>query len=240
MIEPAARILREAWEPPSIDYDAPYLEWQFTFPSNLPRLGVVARDGEVVAGFAAATPRTVRIGQWTGQALVVSFVAVGPPWRGRGTAALLYDALLSRVRELRVPVVTFAEHGSGGERAIAKAYSRAGFARQELEPCEPYACVVRSTATSEAHTVAPSALVTTTHSGSEAGVCLSGDAAQLEHFARDPRQRCFITVADGGGDRSIGALAVASRMRTPRGIETVPTIDVILSPSPSAASLRAI
>ena len=234
LLDDAASVLQEAWSPPCPVYDAPYLGWQLTFPSRLPRVAAVARDASAVVGFAGAAPRSVQIGEWTGDVVIVSFVSVRPAFRGQGVADRLYDALLGELRARGTPVVTFAEPGSVGERALMSAYARAGFVRHELGTCNPFGCVAQP-APSRARVV-PAVGLRPFARLSEAGVRLSTDADQLRHFAADPRWRCAVTIENGS--TSAGLLAVAAPVRTTKGQDVVLTIDLAFAPFDAADALR--
>ena len=53
-VDELSRLLKDVWEPPALDYEPAYLQWQFTRPSELPPLCFVIADGMQLSCFVAA------------------------------------------------------------------------------------------------------------------------------------------------------------------------------------------
>ncbi|MBI3949929.1 MAG: GNAT family N-acetyltransferase [Acidobacteria bacterium] len=243
--ESASRILLQSWPVTCFHYSPDHLRWQFSFPGPYPSVGVAAFDGNEPVGFAAATPRRLRFQQMGSETYVVSFVAVRPAWRGRGIAADLYTCLLGALREAGLPIVTFAEPGAVGERALVKAYPSAGFELRTLGRFTTYGYSPRSGAaptsvqvleTSDAATI----LATIQRRGDHQTLWSDPDCQWLEHNDEDPWLRATVILRLTGGDGLGCAMIVRSEFVTAKGISLVPMIDQLFLYQPEAEALRAL
>jgi GNAT superfamily N-acetyltransferase len=228
----ASAILSAAWPAPALHYTPEYLRWQLSFPGPLPAPAAAAFVDSIPAGFAASTHRRLRHGRELIDVLVVSFVAVHPDFRNRGLAAGLYRTLLEAIAGMRLPVVTFAQAGSAGQRAIERAYPDAGFHLQSLGSYPAFACVPRPSLEAE---WAPEESGAPRLGASFEGVvdaCAADRSllwnapteAQQRHYRLDPRPRKLLRL-DSGEGAPAAAWALQTAYVTPRGVDSVATID---------------
>lgn len=186
----ASALLSASWTAPSLRYTPEYVGWQLSFPGPNPAPAVAAfLEGRLV-GFAGSTHRRLRHRTRALDALVVSFVAVHPDFRCRGIAAGLYRELLVAIRPLGMPVVTFAQAGSAGQRAIERAYPANGFKLQSLGSYPGYMCASKPAPPEWRPGEIPELpRIAASRSHHGAALWSDPDAAQIEHYARDPRTR---------------------------------------------------
>jgi len=239
----ASEILSEAWAPPAICYTPDYLKWQLSFPGPTSLQAVVAFDGNEPVGFAGASWRRMRCGQTlsaVSNVALVSFVAVRPSCRGRGIAAGLYRRLLSFIREIEAPVITFAIAGSPGEAILLRSYAEAGFKVRSLGAYPRYACLARNQIPPENAgielTVNPDDLLSVlpdvvSHCDSDTGILWSDPAPdQIRHYMNDPRPRALLTSTTAESGLLQAAWSVRMDVRTPAGEDTMTAIDSVWLP----------
>lgn len=220
----AADVLTAAWPPPCLAYPADYLRWEFTAPGSPSPVVVEATDGGEPVGVAAAVPRRVRFEATERDISLVSFVAVRPGCQGRGVAAGLYDALLAAVRPAGAAVVTFALAGSGGQKAIEKAYPRAGFHLRPLGEYRVHAAAVAAgdpptTVTVDVYHRLPN------WPPDPAAVHDAPSAAGRAHRAANPRPRAVVVTRGPGGEVEGAASLVRTPIVTALGPAEVTAID---------------
>jgi len=230
----ASVILQRAWQPPGLFYSAEYLEWQLSFPGPFPVPAVAAFDGSKPVGFAASAHRRVRCGTAAIDAVIVSFVGVDPDFRSRGIAAGLYANLLAVIAKHAIPVLTYAQSGSAGARAIERAYPLAGFSLHPLGAFPVYGFLVRPETDVQAWAPAAAgqesailrSLVDSAVTG--AGRILSDpSAAQLQHYLADPRGRRLLVQRNGAGHATGAAWAVPIEHTSANGSHSVITLDCV-------------
>lgn len=228
----ASELLQAAWRPPSLFYSLKYLQWQLSFPGPFPAQAIAAFDGPTPVGFAASTHRRVRYGACTIDAVIVSFVGVHSDFRNRGIAAGLYKHLLAAIGEREIPVLTYAQAGSAGERAIERAYPGAGLVLHSLGPFPVYAFAVRGEANGGAWAPAAAGdelpVLRSLIDGGIAGedrICSDPSIAQMEHYLQDPRGRKLLVERNGDGDATGAAWALRVEHRGVNGNHSVITID---------------
>jgi GNAT superfamily N-acetyltransferase len=247
VVEEAAAILNEAWPPPALAYTPAGLSWQFSFPGREPPLGVMAFADKEPVGFAATTPRRVRLETEAHDVHVVSFVSVRPNWQSCGLGARLYAELLSVLREKAIEAVTFAFEGSPGERSIARAYPAAGLHLRPLARHHVYAYRHRG--------AGPDGLVTTMEPLAEgvrvlADLAASGPASSVlwsspdpeeaQQHERDPRPHALLLVRSPEGEVRGGATAVRNEIVTHQGREQVAALETVFLRGPEPNVLRAL
>lgn len=238
VVAEAGRLLRAVWAPPTLVYSDSFLAWQFGFPGNIPPLAGAAHaeDGTLV-GFAAVTPRRMRLGEWAGTVAALSYVAVAPEHRGRGVAAAVYSVLLDAIAATGAPVLTFGEPGTGGERALLSAYRTAGYRAHRMGACPAFAgLVVREVSEPAATPVSMLAPIASRAIGAPDILWAEPDAAELEHYLRDPRPRRTLSV----GETDATALGVAAEMLTARGTETSVLLEQVRCTEDAGSDLRAL
>lgn len=228
----ASAILTAAWTAPALHYTPEYLRWQMSFPGPMPAPAAAAFVDSTPAGFAASTHRRMRHGSELLDILVVSFVAVHPDYRNRGIAAGLYQTLLAAIAATRLPVITFANAGSAGQKAIERAYPEAGFELRSLGSYPGFACAPRSHETQwtcEESTPdfdgSSVARVVEAASADRRLLWSAPTAAQWRHYLRDPRPRNFLSLNSGG--ETAAAWIVQTAYKTPHGMDSVATIDSV-------------
>ncbi len=251
VVREAGNLLRAAWSPPSLHYSDEFLAWQFGFPGGEGALAATAWDAasERLIGFAAVTPRRMRVNDWSGVVYALSYVAAHPSARGRGIAAAVYAALLEAVDAAACPVLTFAQPQSGGERAIRRAYPAAGYRLYPLGECQAWGAMVRpssagETASCQVGSVAEmSASLGRVLKAQSARDILWADPddAELVHYARDPRTRRALLCGphDNSTTAAVASLAVAAEMNTARGVERTILLECLAASDARAADLRA-
>jgi GNAT superfamily N-acetyltransferase len=248
-LEPAAGaagagslVLREAWAPPCLHYTPDYLRYQLGFPGEVGALAAVARAGEEPAGFAASTPRRVRLDGRDFEVHVVSFVAVRPRFRQQGLAARLYAALLGRLRARSVPIVTFAQPGSPGERAIAAAYDAAGLSLRPLRPHGVYGARARRTPSEGA----PSAPPSDAELGAQLDRCRDETtlfcvptAAERAHVVTGrPGAAAFVAARSVSGDPLGAGVAACTEVLNPDGPAQALSLETVFLPEADPDALR--
>jgi hypothetical protein len=203
----------------------------------------MAFDGDEPVGFFGVVPRRMRYGDRRLEAHLLSFLAVRPAWRGPLTFAI-YTKLVEVIRAAGKPVVTFPQPGSIAERMLFWNFERAGFRTCSLGSYRTYGAVSRP---------GPSVLDARAMEGDEdeflevirccrdeRTLWSDPDRDQLRHYREDPSRRALALVRDGS-DRPIGAAMVAlSEVVSPQGLESIPMIDSVFLPRPSAEALIAL
>lgn len=242
--EEAGRILQEAWPPPALLYTPEYLRWQFGFPGAVSALAVAAFDGDQPVAFIGATPRRLRRGGYSSEAFLLSFLAVRPAWQGKGVAALLYDALLEAICRAGVPVVSFAQVGSAGERCLRKAYPAAGFSLSAIDVLPTYSCLERLSASPPA-VEAVEVVVTALQEVLEAcadgtALHLAPDRMQLQRYGCDPRPRAAVLLRAADGRLLGGGMVVLAQVKNGRGVEELPIVENLFLREPRAEALAAL
>ena len=219
----ASALLSAAWPEPALRYAPEYLAWQLSFPGPSAAPSVAAFCDSKPVGFAGTTNRRVRYRSSLIDASLVSFVAVHPDYRNQGIASGLYRTLLPAIAK---PVLTFAQIGTGGQRALEKAYQDAGFALEPLGTYPVYGCVAKPGASTEGWAAVDpadrSAVLCSVAAAcaTENGLIWSDPSSeQLEHYGRDPRQRTLLANSGVGGaawavEVEYGARGVVDRVTT--------------------------
>ena len=228
----ASAILTAAWPAPALHYTPAYLHWQMSFPGPGGAPAAAAFVDSTPAGFAGSTHRRLRHGPEVIDVLLVSFVAVHPDFRNRGIAAGLYRTLLAAIAATRLPVITFAQAGSAGQRAIERAYPEAGFQLRSLGSYPGFACAPR--ASQETQWICQEN--TLSHNGFSVKVAMDACAAdrklvwsaptdaQWRHYLQDPRPRSLLSL-DSGDSEMAAAWVVQTAYVTAQGVNSVATID---------------
>jgi hypothetical protein len=243
-VDAASQLLAAAWRPPALHYSPEYLSWQLSFPGpGGPPPAAAAFEGSRMVGFAASIHRRLRQGADLVNALVVTFVAVDPAFRNRGVATGLYDLLLKTIQEWRMPIVTFAIPGSGGERAIQSAYARVGL---ELTPFGEYphfACLAAQPGENPEWIAAgagevPAALrAAIAACAADPGQPWSDPSdAQIDHYLQDPRGRRLL-VRRAPDSIASAAWALPVEFVSPAGVQSALTLESIWIPRTAPASL---
>jgi GNAT superfamily N-acetyltransferase len=241
----ASRILEEAWNPPAIRYTPEYLRWQLSFP-GLTFVAAAAFDGNETVGFAGVSSRRLRSGATWWDVAVVSFVAVRPGWRNLGVAAGIYRCLLTALKELGVPVVTFAAAGSSAERLLCRAYAEAGFEVRPLGTYPVYTFLARGETPDsdwEAVVSTDSAALPgiVENCAADSGILWSDPtSAQIDHYRLDPRSRGLILITDRLGRLVGAAWAVRTEFHTTRGLDTVMALESVFLPRQFPLALPAV
>jgi GNAT superfamily N-acetyltransferase len=231
----ASAILTAAWPAPSLHYTPEYLRWQMSFPGPIQAPAVAAFVDSTPAGFAASTHRRLRHGTAIIDALLVSFVAVHPEFRNRGIAGGLYRTLLAAIAVTRLPVITFAQAGSAGQKAIERAYTEAGFELRSLGSYPGFACVPRASQETQPETqwicdestsaldASPVAVVVDACATDRNLLWSAPTGAQWRHYLQDPRPRSFLSI----NSESAAAWVVQTEYTTPQGVNSVAAIDCV-------------
>ena len=227
----ASAILTAAWPAPSLHYTPAYLRWQMSFPGPGPAPAAAAFVDSNPAGFAASTHRRLRHGSEVIDVLLVSFVAVHPDFRNRGIAADLYRTLLAAIAATRLPVITFAQAGSAGQRAIERAYPEAGFQLRPLGVYPGFACAPRLSYETQreseesASAVNASVAIAVDACATDRSLLWSAPSdAQWRHYQRDPRPRTLLSLNSGNAEPA-AAWVVQTAYVTAQGVDSVATID---------------
>jgi GNAT superfamily N-acetyltransferase len=220
----ASAILTAAWPPPALHYTPEYLQWQMSFPGPAAAPAAAAFVDSVPAGFAGSTHRRLRHGPDVFDVLLVSFVAVHPDFRNRGIASGLYRTLLAAIATTGLPVLTFAQAGSAGQRAIERAYPEAGFELRLLGSYPSFACMPR--ASQEVQWACEESTAASAVDACTADRSLLWSApsdAQWRHYVQDPRPRQFLSLDSGG--EAAAAWMVQTAYVTAQGVGSVAAID---------------
>jgi GNAT superfamily N-acetyltransferase len=207
-----------------LHYTPEYLRWQLSFPGPVQAPAVAAFVDSTPAGFAGSTHRRLRHGRDAIDVLLVSFVAVHPDFRNRGIAAGLYRTLLAAIATTRLPVITFAQAGSAGQRAIERAYAEAGFELRALGSYPAFACAPRAAQDTqwilqESAAVADAAMDACAIDRSLLWSAPTDE--QRRHYAQDPRPRSLLSLNSAEG----AAWVVQTAYVTAQGVSSVATID---------------
>jgi GNAT superfamily N-acetyltransferase len=228
----ASEVLQGAWRPPALSYSPEYLKWQLSFPGPFPAPAITAFDGSTPVGLAASVHRRVRYGALTFDAVIVSFVGVHADFRNRGIAAGLYQHLLAAIREREIPAITYAVAGSAGQRALERAYPKAGFVLHSLGSYPVYGFAVRRETDVGAWTPAAAgeeplvlrSLIDSSIAGDDR-ICSDPSLAQMEHYQNDPRGRKLLVERNSDGVVTGAAWAVQVEHQGVDGNHSVITID---------------
>jgi GNAT superfamily N-acetyltransferase len=225
----ASAILTAAWPAPSLHYTSEYLRWQMSFPGPCTAPAAAAFVDSQPAGFAGSTHRRLRHGSETIEVLLVSFVAVHPHFRNRGIAAGLYRTLLTAITAIQLPVITFAQPGSAGHRAIERAYPEAGFELRSLGSYPAFACAPRASdevqwACEESPAVTAAVTAIDACASDRSLLWSAPTDAQWRHYLQDPRPRTLFSINSGAGEPAV-AWVVQTAYATAHGVDSVATID---------------
>jgi GNAT superfamily N-acetyltransferase len=196
---------------------------------------VAAFDGEEQVGFAAVTPRLVRYDAVYAPVYILSFVAVRPAWRGQSVATRLYATLLEELRGLGIPIVTFAEPGTGGQRRLLQAYTAAGFTCHPLGSYVVHGYIERSGSVPPAGLAYADAdpeelLPIIQDCQGEQTLWSAPERPQLEHYRADPRPRALVVARRADGTAAGAAFLVQAEVESGQGTETVTMIDSLFLP----------
>jgi GNAT superfamily N-acetyltransferase len=228
----ASELLTCAWPLPTLQYSAPYLAWQLSFPGPHTPRAVAAFDEGRMVGFAGATPRRIWNGEAFYDAWMISFVAVHPDMRKHGVAGRLYELLLAELQALGGPIITFAIRGSGGQRAIEKAYPAAGYRLYATGSYPVYGCLARAVPdgadweTAGGNTDSILAAIYN-HPSSVPLIRSAPTAGQTSHYLTDPRPRTLLVLRSSGAMIEGAAWAVRVDFLGVSGKAVVPTIECI-------------
>jgi GNAT superfamily N-acetyltransferase len=242
VVESAAAILQASWQPPCLDYSTDYIRWQFSYPGDPGAAGVAAVASGEPIGFAAVVPRTVAFEGKRHPMLLLSFVSVRPGYRGQGVGKALYAALTAIAKKTGVPILSFAEVGTAGQRLLVESIRLAGYCHRNLGPCLCHAGIAndRENHHPEWTPCDPDQFSDLLLSLSDHALLSSSpDQKQCEHELLDPRGRELL-IARGESGRAVGAARlVMARFLSPDGRrEEVPMIDSLALADPEAESLR--
>ena len=225
----ASAILTAAWAAPALHYTPEYLRWQMSFPGPVAAPAVAAFVDSVPAGFAGSTHRRLRHGPEVVDVLLVSFVAVHPDFRSRGIAAGLYRTLLAAIAATRLPVITFAQPGSAGQRAIEKAYPEAGFELRSLGSYPGFACAPRASQDTQwvcEESKATLDVVVDACAPDRSLLWSAPTDAQWRHYMQDPRPRSLLSLNSSASEPA-AAWAVQTAYVTAQGVNSVAAIDCV-------------
>jgi GNAT superfamily N-acetyltransferase len=229
---PASELLQRVWRPPALFYSPEYVQWQLSFPGPFTPPAVAAFEGSTLAGFATSMHRRVRYAAAVYDVLVVSFVGVDPDFRNRGIASGLYAHLLAAIAERGIPVITYAQKGSAGERVIERSYPSAGFVLHSFGALPVFGFLVRAETDAQGWVTAsageePAILHNLINSaaGWEDQICSEPSAAQVEHYLRDPRGRRLLVQRNGGGHITGAAWTVRVEHTSANGRHSAIAID---------------
>jgi hypothetical protein len=232
-------ILRAAWSRPGLHYSDAYLAWELTMPGEGALFTVGLVDGEPVA-FMASVPRRAAFGSGLEPVLVSSFVSVLPRVAGRGIARELQAAHLGRLLAERRKVVSFAWSGSRGARTFENSSRSVGYHFIPLAPRTVLAALPRPVGEPEptVHVLSSPSDGLSRHRHPLDVLVASPSRAQLEHYARDPRQRVFLEVP---GERGGTASFVLAEVLGESGVDRVVSLDLLDAPAGvDALALRAL
>jgi len=229
----ASAILTAAWPAPALHYTPEYLGWQMSFPGPAAAPAVAAFVDSKPAGFAGSIHRRLRHGSDVIDVLLVSFVAVHPDFRNRGIAGGLYRTLLAAIAGTRLPVITFAQAGSAGQKAIERAYPEAGFELRSLGSYPGFACAPRASQETQWICEGTSALdassvaVAVDMCANDRNLLWSAPSdAQWSHCLQDPRARRLFSLKSSDGELA-AAWMVQTEYTTAQGVSSVAGIDCV-------------
>jgi hypothetical protein len=242
--EPAGRVLQEAFEPPCLRYTPEYLRWLFGFPNGLESIGVAAFDGGEPVGFFGVMPRRMRLGDRRLAVNLISSLAVRPAWRGP-LALAMYSRLLEELHRTGRPVVSYVRPGTVAERMLWWNFQRAGFQTRSLGSYRTYGAAADAAGPADGPARVEEAdedgFLEMVQSCRDAGILWRDPGRDVLRYNRaDPRGCALVLIHDATG-RPVGAAMVTlSQVVLPQGSESVPTIDSVFLPRPSAEALRAL
>jgi hypothetical protein len=225
----AGPILRAAWSRPGLHYSDAYLAWEFTMP-GVGALFTIAFDGAEPVAFMGSVPRRATSRGAVEPVVIASFVSVLPRASGRGVARELQAAHLGRLLSQRRKVVSFAWSGSRGSRTFENASRSAGFHFTALAPRAVLAALPQppQAPEPEVHVLSDPAEAFTKHPPAPELLVAAPSRAELEHYARDPRQRVFL---EAPGDRGAVASFVLSEVLGEGVVERVVSLDLLAAPA---------
>ncbi|EYF01139.1 Archaeal seryl-tRNA synthetase-related sequence [Chondromyces apiculatus DSM 436] len=238
----SVEVLREAWVPPALNYSDAYLDWQLRFP-GAKSIAVTARASAEIGGFAAITPRRLRLRGEASLAYLLSFVAVRPAFRGRGVAGKLYDELLDALRGTGLPAVVYVdEHTPAAQRALLGSAERVGMRAKSLGQYANHGFV--SSHESERTPLAVreatnlDEVLTLIDACKDDQVLWSApDRLQLEHYAHDPRGRKILLVEEEGTPVGAAAVTLGEIMNTLGELDHITTVDALWVPESTPARI---
>jgi hypothetical protein len=240
----ASEILQAAWKPPCLYYSADYLSWQFSFPSHLPRVGVVAFLDDRAVGCIAVTARHFVCASEKFAAYVFSFLAVHPSAGRRGLASAMYAALSDAI-PVEIPMVGFAETGSPAERLMVGSLQRASFRHHPFLVSRAVGFLPRSGAPKRSSVVVETESYTEFSSAariSDQHSTLFTDITEehFDHYCKDPRQRTTVAVRDENGTAIGTAMIVNANILSAQGIQRVPMLENVALAEPTPDAIAAL
>jgi hypothetical protein len=243
-------ILHETFRPPHPCYTPDYLRWQFRAPGDGETGGLAAFEGEELVGFLGLMSRRLRFRGRRSEVNLTSFLSVRPDQRGLVAVALL-RAMGQRFHEQKPPRprLTFTVPGSLGDQMLQKVPVVQKLHQKPLGRYRTYAYPIGRDATP-----ADPGPAVSCGEAADAGEFLAvagrcsdprtlwsdPDAAQLEHYRRDPRGCALAVARDARGEPVGAALAVHGDFVTAAGPERSPMLESVFLPEPSAAVLGAL
>lgn len=216
-MEAASALMRATWPAPSLDYSPELLQWQLTFPGPTPPLVVTGwRDDHCVA-FAAATPRRVAVGSWSGPVMVKSFMTVSRAMAGLGVGRRLRREIVGAIASRELPALRFGEHAAAFDDVLTEDYGAAGMTLRMLAGCQSAATLAASDPPDRLSV--DEYLAFAGQRTERATIRSDADADTMAHYLRDSRGRVLLGVRDPSGALVASAMGVRAVIVARRGPE---------------------
>ncbi len=210
--------MRASWPTPSLDYSPELLEWHLGFSGGARAFCICGWVGSRCVAFAAATPRRVRAGEWTGSVMLKSFMTVAADLKGRGVGRELRRQIAHEISMRAQPALRFGEPLPSAEKVLADDYSAAGLHLRALGPCIGAAIMARGGGPSAPVEREDYAAVWAARAN-RGTVDPAPSPADLAHYLRDPRPRTVVSARESDGTLVATAMAVRAALVTKRGVE---------------------
>jgi hypothetical protein len=233
----ASAILKTAWQPPCVDYTPEYLRFHCSFPTSLAPVALTAFDGDEAVGYIAATGRSSNIGEL----YLGSFLGARPGTPSMLSVALQRQHLRTITKQLSKPLLAFTYFESVGDYLV-RSCNFAGVKRIPLGEYRMHATVPRGQSSGIGiRQVSPAdwAEAAKTFSDDELLLSPQFDAATVQHMAKDPAGRQFLTAVDGDTLVGVCVRAVTPTL-TANGVENFPVLHYIRLLDGHADALKAL
>ncbi|MEO5825510.1 MAG: hypothetical protein ABIR59_06445 [Gemmatimonadales bacterium] len=212
----AARLVAEAFAPPTVEMDAPFLRWVLASETRegsaeKPFTVMGHLDG-VAISFVGSPTRIFRVGDTAIPVTIPSWLAISPTAAGRGMARTTYGRLIDDIRERGLAVLTYAIEGARSVAFIESMYLERGFVGGILPQMPLFGAIRPPAIPAEENVWSPTQPVLT----------LDRTPAVHAELLRDPRGALDLGVG--------GAIAVTAWQKTENGRKPVLLLEHLPEP----------
>ncbi|EYF01138.1 GNAT family N-acetyltransferase [Chondromyces apiculatus] len=243
----AGQILRDACPPPTLHYSDEYVAWHLGFPGPSATAAIV-RSGSHPAGVFAITPRRFQLSGATSTGHLLSLLAVRPEHQGQDLDARIYTELLNVVQNRGLLTLLFADaHCARSQLLLMRTVERLGFRMKRLHPLVNHGWSARRAPPRTRDARVARVARDIGEVIDVIGACdddhilwAAPDAAQLEHYLRDPRTRRLLVLEEEGRLTAAATVMLGEVVNKPGSIVQLPIMDALWIPEPTVERITAL